>query len=155
MKTLHTVITHANTSNNIKIPPFLKKKKVGVMLFLSDAPLSRGAYSSFKFLRQDTTSCYDKLKTWTRHDAIFGVCNKLQYNHFIINDNTQVILTKFKVNDSYSISQVPICLAAYLWVSYISLVHLLYIYILYNYCKEINIFFFVQAMIPERNKHVT
>ena len=37
-KTRHAVFTHANTSNDIKIPTFFEKK-LGVMLDLSNAPL--------------------------------------------------------------------------------------------------------------------
>ena len=37
-KTQHAVITHANTSNDIKIPTFFGKSW-GMMLYLSSAPL--------------------------------------------------------------------------------------------------------------------
>ena len=42
-ETQHIVITYANTSNDIKIPTFFGKK-MGMMLYMSNAPLriSRG-----------------------------------------------------------------------------------------------------------------
>ena len=38
-KTQHAIITHANTSNGIKIPTFLVKSW-GMVLYLSSAPLN-------------------------------------------------------------------------------------------------------------------
>ena len=38
-KTQRTVITHANTSNDIKIPTFFGKNSLRMMLNLSSAPL--------------------------------------------------------------------------------------------------------------------